>query len=339
MRVSDRSTARNYLKYLNKARSDYAQTSQRITSGNRFTQLSDDISAGSRVLKTRAEMDKAEKQLNNISSIRESMESAEDHLRQINDIITRVNEVVNRAVNGTNTQASRDAYANEIASLKEQVLQIANAKYGDKFLFGGTNAKTAPFEVDKATGQLKYNGIDVDKIQKDIDGYYIEENGQRKDIPMDDDVYLDIGLGIKMAGTAIDPSTGFKISYSGLDILGIGQGADGKSNNIFDTISGIEAALRTGDVDGASELNTKLHKSREKLMENVTDIGARTQYLETMETRLKNTVDGQKERIQNLMGVTPGEEETRLMMNDYALKAVLQMGSRILPISLMDYLR
>ena len=340
MRVADRSTVRNYLSYLNNARNDYAETTDRIATGKRFTQISDDVSAGARVLETRNDKYKVEKQKDNITRIREELDAAESNMNTINDILKRVSsELIVKALNGTNDQATLDVYANEVAALKEELLQLANSKYGDKFLFGGTNAVSSPFTVDETTGRLKYNGVDVDSIQKDADGYFYEDaTGARVEIPMDDDVYLDIGLGIKMAGTAVDPSTGYKISYSGLDIVGFGKDQDGNSNNLYNALNDIEKALRDGDREKLGELNNKLMYQKKEFMANLTDLGAKTQFLETMETRLTNTIDDYTQRINNLMGVVPGEEETTLMMNDYALKAVLQLGSKILPTSLMDYI-
>lgn len=340
MRVADRSTVRNYLSYLNNARNDYAETTDRIATGKRFTQISDDVSAGARVLGTRNNKYKVEKQKDNITSIREELDAAESNMNTINDILKRVSsELIVKALNGTNDQATLDVYANEVAALKEELLQFANSKYGDKFLFGGTNAVSSPFTVDETTGRLKYNGVDVDSIQKDADGYFYEDaTGARVEIPMDDDVYLDIGLGIKMAGTAVDPSTGYKISYSGLDIVGFGKDEDGNSNNLYNALNDIEKALRDGDREKLGQLNNKLTDQKKEFMANLTDLGAKTQFLETMETRLTNTIDDYTKRIDNLMGVVPGEEETTLMMNDYALKAVLQLGSKILPTSLMDYI-
>lgn len=340
MRVTDKTIGRNYLKYLNGARYDYEQTTNRIATGKRFTQLSDDVSAGSRVLSTRNDRYKAEKQLDNIKSINEELASAESSMTSINDILSKISsEILNKAVNGTNDQTIRDAYANEVQNLRNELLQFANSKYKEKFLFGGTNASGAPFSIDETTGRLKYNGVLVDDIKKDADGYYYEDaTGNRQDIPMDDDVYLDIGLGIKMAGTAVDPSTGFKISYSGIDIMGFGKDADGNSNNLFNALVDIEVALRSGDVDKVGQLNNKLQEQRNDFGKHLTDMGSKTQYLDTMEQRLTNTVDGYTSRIQDLMGTVPGQEETTLMMNDYTLKAVLQLGSRVLPISLMDYL-
>ncbi len=341
MRVTDRAVGRNYLKHLNQARNDYQQTTDRIATGKRFVRMSDDVSSGTRVLRTRGDRYKMERQLENIQGINEELSAAEGNMTAINDILSKVSsEILNKAVNGSNDQKVLDAYANEVSNLKKELVQFANSKYGKKYLFGGTNATSAPFSVDDKTGRLKYNGVFVDDIQKDKDGYfYMDDKGQKQDIPMDDDVYLDIGMGIKMAGTAIDPTTGYKISYSGIDILGFGKDKDGNSNNLYNALDDIEKALRAGNTDMVGRLNNKMKDMRDTFSIHLTDMGSKTQYLETMEERLTNTVDGYTSRIQNLMGTVPGEQETTLMMNDYTLKAVLQLGSKILPTSLMDYLR
>jgi hypothetical protein len=57
-----------------------------------------------------------------------------------------------------------------------------------------------------------------------------------------------------------------------------------------------------------------------------------------MEINLTATIDNYEEKIYNLMGTKDAEEATNQMMNDYVLKAVLQMGSKILPMSLMDFI-
>ncbi|MBQ5883329.1 MAG: hypothetical protein IIW72_02260, partial [Clostridia bacterium] len=62
MRVADKTTQRNYLRYLNNARTNYAETNMKIASGNRFIELSDDVSAGTRMLNSRVELFKSEKQ-------------------------------------------------------------------------------------------------------------------------------------------------------------------------------------------------------------------------------------------------------------------------------------
>lgn len=341
MRVADRSTARNFLKYLSKARTDYAETNHRIASGHRFEELSDDVSAGTRVLRARTDLYKSKKQYDNVKTISEEMKATEDGMTSINDILNDIHgKKIIKALDDTTGEAGRKAIANEIHAMRQEILQFANTQYGKKYVFGASNASNrAPFTLD-GNGNVLYNGINVNEIQKRNDGtYFYVSNGKERDIPMNDDIYMDIGLGIKMNGSKVDPATGFKISYSGLEIMGFGQTADGKSNNIINVLKDIEDAIRNNDKEALGDLDTHLTELTDKFRSNLTDIGAKTNFLETMETRLKNSVDGYKTKINMLMGTNDGEESTNQTMNEYVLKAVIQMGARILPVSLMDFLR
>lgn len=349
MRVADRSTARNYLKYLNKAKSDYAATNERIASGNRFDQMSEDVAAGTRVMRTRQEQYKTETHLSNVQSINEELSSAETALTSINDILNDLlGTKLVKALSDTTGEDGRRAIADEIKAMRTEILQFANSRYSNHYLFGGTNMVGEPFTVGE-DGRLCYNGIPVDSIQEENGYYYYMKDGEKTNIPMDGDVYMDIGLGIKIHTGWTDPNTGepispnvvpdsgFLISYSGLEIMGFGE-SNGLSNNIYNLLTDIENSLRDFDREKVEMYQTQLTEAAGDFRSHLTDIGARTNFLDTMEDRLTKTVDSYTKRISNLMGVDDAEEATNLTMNDYVLKAVLQMGSRILPVSLMDFL-
>lgn len=364
MRVADRMTARNYLKYLHGARSAYADTLSRINSGKRFTKLSDDVSAGTRVLTTRTEMYKTEKHLNNVKAINEELTVTEECMQSISDIIGDVHKLVIRAKNDPTSTGGRKAIAQEMRGLRDEVLQFCNTQYGKRYVFGGTNMSSAPFTLDKE-GRILYNGIPMDEVQKDPDTgefFYMKPPVAVYDptpgatnpdpdpnagiyksikslIPMDEDVYMDIGLGFKMKASEVQDTTAFKISYSGLDFLGYGTDEDGTSNNVYNIIHDIMTNIETYSQEELEEVDDRLTALSDKFRANLTDIGSKTNYLDTMQTRLQQTEDNQKIRIQNLMGIDDAEEATNQSMNDYVLKAVLQMGSQVLPVSLMDYLR
>ena len=362
MRVADRMTARNYLKYLHGARSDYADTLSRINSGKRFTKLSDDVSSGTRVLTTRTEMYKTQKQLSNIKSINEELTVTESCMQSISDIIADVHKLVVRAKNDPTSTGGRKAIAQELRGLRDEVLQFCNTQYGKRYIFGGTNMSTAPFTLDE-NDRILYNGIPMDEVQKDPttgEFFYMKPSAVQPDpndpnlpadpddpiyqptkvtIPMDEDVYMDIGLGFKMKASEVQDTTAFKISYSGLDFLGYGKDDDGTSNNVYNIIHDIMANIENYSMEELEEVDDRLTELSDKFRANLTDIGSKTNYLDTMQGRLEKTADNQKIRIQNLMGIDDAEEATNQSMNDYVLKAVLQMGSRVLPVSLMDYLR
>jgi len=168
-----------------------------------------------------------------------------------------------------------------------------------------------------------------------------------REVPMDKDIYFDVGLGILVTGPLEDPlvigETAFKVSYSGPAVLGFGVDENGVSNNLYNVMFEIQRNIygTDGEFDReeVEKWNTKLRKLMDGFRLNLTDIGVKTNFLDAMETSLKRTIDSHTEKIQQLMGIDDAEEATSQMMNDYVLKAVLQLGSRILPLSLMDFVR
>lgn len=340
MRIADRSTTRNYLNYVNESKNAYSNVMDQIASGHRFEQVSDDPSAATRVLRARMDMNKSETHLNNVESVQGELVMAEDSMTAINDILSQIHSLALKA-KSEDKSTVRDIIANEIKVLSDEILTFANAKYGNKYVLGGSNASlTPPFAKDD-DGRLAYNNIPVDDIKVHADGsYYYMDGSDEKPIPMDGDVYMDIGLGITMNESQIDGDTGFLVSYSGLDILGFGKDADsGLSNNIFNVIADLEDSIRKGETENIGKFDTQLTGLTDGFRANLADIGSKTNFLDKMQGRLERTVDTYQVRISQLMGVDDVEATTTLAMNDAVLKAVQQMGSRILPVSLMDFLR
>lgn len=342
MRVADKTTQRNYLKYLNKARNDYAETNMKIASGNRFIKLSEDVSAGTRMLNSRVELFKSEKQLSNVQAINSEFKAVEDSMISMNDVL---NEIIGskliRASSETVGDTGRVTIAAELKSMKEEIIQFANMKFATKYPFGGSTAKVAPFSLSD-DGKLLYNGIDVDSVKQREDGtrYYVDENGTEQEIAKDNPLFIDIGLGVRVDGTSFNSVSGFEASFSGLQILGFGVDEEtGHTNNIINLITEIEDKLINYDPDEFHSLQGHLTARVDIFRTNITDMGAKTNFLDTMETRLQNQVDNYKFRIDELVGINDAEEATNQSMNDYILKAVIQMGSQILPVSLWDYLR
>ena len=115
MRVADKTTQRNYLKYLNNARNDYAETNMKIASGNRFIKLSDDVSAGTRMLNSRVELFKSEKQLSNVQAINSEFKAVEDSMMSMNDVL---NEIIGTKLEKAATETTGEAGRATIASIR-----------------------------------------------------------------------------------------------------------------------------------------------------------------------------------------------------------------------------
>ena len=342
MRVADSTTQRNYLSYLDQAKTNYATTNARISSGERFTTISDDVSAGTRVLRVRADKSKAEEYYSTVKSVNEQLSVTESGITSINTTLQSVHTKILKAENDTTGSSGRETLANEISALKSEVLQYLNTKYNNSFVLGGSGSTSAPFSVDSTSGALKYNGVEVSKISYNstTGDYTYVDGGETKTIPMNSDVYADIGLGLKMTGSDVQSDTAFKISYSGLDVIGVSTASDGSAaNNIYDLLSKIETAMRSDDTSTLGTLDTELTAKRDTFSKFITDVGTKTSYLDSIESSLETKIDSYTSQISDLMGIDDAKEATNQTLNDYVLKAVLSMGSKILPLSLMDYVK
>ncbi len=341
MRVADCSVTRTYLSQLNEAKYNYMSTQAEIFTGNRFTKLSDDTSSGIRVLNKRFDMYKAEVHRDNVQAVSDELELAEDSLMAIEDILARASELTLKGLNITNSEDA-DVIADEIASLKDQILLYLNTSYGDKYTFGGSNSSgKAPFDIND-DGKLTYNGVLVDDVLKDSDGnyYYLDENDNRCEIPFNGDIFVDVGLGLTLTeDQAVNNSAAIKISFSGLDILGFGTNADGETNNLFNILDQLEESIRAVDVERTSELHSLLQDRTDSFLTHITDIGSKTKYLDNILSRLNSSVDMYKIGVDNLMGTDEEEAISRLAMDEFVLQAVMQLGSRVIPNTLMDFIR
>lgn len=340
MRIADRSVTRTYLNQLTNAKSNFMSTQAEIFTGNRFSKLSDDTSSGIRVLNRRFDMYKAEVHRDNVQAISDELEVAEESLLALEDIFARASELTLKALNITNSEDA-DVIASEVDSLKEQVLLYLNSSYGERYTFGGSNASgEAPFAMND-DGKLTYNGVAVDDVLQDSDGYYyMNENDERIEVPLNADVFVDVGLGLKLTDAqAVDSSSAIKISFSGLDILGFGKNEDGETNNLFNILDELSTSIRDVDVDRTSDLHTLLKDRTDSFLTHVTDIGSKTKYLDNVLSRLDRNVDMHKIAIDNLMGTDEEEAISRLAMDEFVLQAIMQLGSRTIPTTLMDFLR
>lgn len=342
MRVTNRASTRNYLRYTNKALSDQAKIQDRVGSGNRFEKISEDVSSGIQAMKAKTELYKTEKHLTNISSINETLTAAEDAMDTVNTLLADASAKILKALNDP-TSSNRKVLAQEIGSMKEEILQMVNSSYNGQFLFSGSNNYDASFTVDSTTGRLAYNGIPVDDIQKRDNGTYFYEdaNGTVRDIPLNADIYMDVGLGIRMTGSNVDPQTGFNISYSGPDVLGFGVDDEGISSNIYNLLDDIQKAVKKEPFDDSliQQYGDKLTKMTDEFRGNLTDLGSKTQFLDTMENRLTKNANNLANSIARYTGTDYIEESIHQTTNDAVTKALYQLGSNIIPLSLMDFVK
>jgi flagellar hook-associated protein 3 FlgL len=119
--------------------------SNELTSGRRLHRPSDDPVAVTTVLAHRATLEEIEQHLKNIDDAQAWLEVTDSALDSTGQVVHRAYELAVAAASDTLTAQDRAAIQSEIDALIEQVVQFANATYGDQYVFSGSMTTTPAY--------------------------------------------------------------------------------------------------------------------------------------------------------------------------------------------------
>lgn len=122
---------------------------EQITTGKKVNRPSDNPVVAMKGMAYRMQVDKIEQYQDNLGEVNNWLDSSDDALDKVGSALQRANELVNRAATGSLTDSDREKIQSELKQLQEQILDMANSKVGDKYLFSGTNTDKPLY--DKST--------------------------------------------------------------------------------------------------------------------------------------------------------------------------------------------
>jgi flagellar hook-associated protein 3 FlgL len=157
MRVSDGMRMDGLIARMARLSSQELQASREASSGARVEAPSDDPVAAAQAARVQAQLDQTGGYRSAIRNARGDVELAENTLASASDVVQRAHDLAMQAVNGALNASDRASLGTEVDQLREQLLNLANTKGAQGYLFGGTSTDTAPFD---ATGAFQGNTAD-----------------------------------------------------------------------------------------------------------------------------------------------------------------------------------
>lgn len=344
MRITHNMMTRNYMSNLNKNLRNLTQSNDKLSSQRSFNKSWENVSGANRALRVREMLQDNDRYTANLQDITGTYTAAEDSMRAVSDVLANVGNKLLHASNGSLSNQDREQIAKEIENLQNEVFQITNMEYNNKHVFSAAGSATggAPFTYDP-NGKLLFNGTPVDDMQVNADGQPMKPDGSGP-IDFNKHNYIDVGLGLKMqddgkGGTELDTRTALRSTFSGVEVFGFGTEANGMPNNLVSLLGKISNDMKTGNSDTLMEDFDHLRLQQNKLLMNVTDVGNLSSYSEQLTDRIRNdTLNLQT--MQNNVEAVPLSEE--IMYNkdfEMAWMVTLQLGSKILPPSIFDFMR
>lgn len=139
---------------------------QQVATGQKFTIASESPGAALRTIVLQTSLERQQQYQTNISTGFSLLSSSESALANVSDALNQAKSLSLIGVGDTVTDAERLALADQVASLRTQVLNAGNTTFRGQYLFSGSQSNVVPFE-ERANGQVVYHG-DTHQIQSYI---------------------------------------------------------------------------------------------------------------------------------------------------------------------------
>ncbi|WP_338449522.1 flagellar hook-associated protein FlgL [Niallia oryzisoli] len=144
MRITQSMLSSNMLSSLSKSYEKMAKYQDQISSQKKITRPSDDPVVAMKGISYRRNLQEIEQYKRNFSEAYNWIDNSDASLDKAGQALQRIRELVVQASNDTYDESQRDSIRQEVSQLKEHLVEIANTKVGDKYIFNGTNTLNQP---------------------------------------------------------------------------------------------------------------------------------------------------------------------------------------------------
>lgn len=159
MRVTNNMLISNMMRNLNSSLKRMQRVHNQMSSGKRFSMPSEDPVGVARSLKLRADLNENRQFKKNAEDALSWLETTENALMQIKEVLQRVREQAVQGANGVLSPEDCQKIAEEVVQLRNQLVSIGNSTYAGKHVFAGYKTNQAPVGLNP-DGSLNYAGDD-----------------------------------------------------------------------------------------------------------------------------------------------------------------------------------
>lgn len=295
MRVTQSMLSANSLRNISSSYNKLNQLSNQVQTGKKITKPSDDPVVAMKGMYYRSSLSEVEQYKRNLSELYLWMDNSESSMNQASSGLDRVRELLLQGKTDTNGKDERNAIAEEINQIKEDLVNVANTKVNGKYLFHGTDVSNPPVTAGDPP-QVAANLTDGS-----IDSYKVE-----------------VSSGVTMKAN-VNPAT--------------------FNQEMFDVVQEIQDKMANNDSTGLDDLLTRLDSVMNSLSSEKSELGARYNRLEMVESRidaqeiLANKVLSDNEDVDMEVAIT------NLSVQQSVHNASLSVGAKIIQTSLIDFLK
>jgi len=303
MRITNSMLVSQLLWDLTASNKRMAKVQHELSSGRRLNAPSDDPTGVVKAARLTTQLNETQQYEKTTDDVTSWLELTDVSLQEAGNVLQRARELTIRSSNSTLPAESLAATAREVDQLLEELVQVANAGYGDRYIFAGQKTLTQPFVLTRTADPLAPGGQRVSITYQGDSGSLTRE----------------IGNGLAVA---------------------INTPGGGALLGALQAIIDLRDHLYSGDVTSVSNNDVgRISQALDQLLAERTEAGARLTRVEAAKSRLEDSVVSLSQVLSKTQDADLAKTIMELKTEEYARQAALAAGARILQPTLLDFLR
>ena len=306
MKISTSQLFDNSVNQMNRQQSKIAEMQAKLASGKQIVKPSDDSEKSAVIQRLQTAIDRQSVYERSLDTAENRLASEESALMSSERILQRIRQLAVQGNTDTLSVDDKEILANEITSLREELLSLANTQDANgNYVFAGSNVQAKAFDVN-ADGDIIYQG---DKTQTSVD-----ISDQRR-------------LVLNRAGDEV---------FASVDRV-----VDGDTQDIsfFKVIDDFAQALATDDEDALNLGLEEISSITEGMGASIADLGARISTVSNQREILEDTNLRYQDLLSNAQDLDYATAVTKLSAELLSLEAAQASFAKISQLSLFNYIR
>ncbi|MGN9164767.1 flagellar hook-associated protein FlgL [Tissierellaceae bacterium HCP3S3_D8] len=310
MRITNNVLNNSFIRNLSKNLKQMQKYQNQLSTGKEVSRPSDNPLLVGKIMSMDNNIMQNEQYNSNISDTLGWVKTQDSALRDATDVLHRIKDLMIYASNGSLSETDRGAIKDEVQMQVEHLADVLNTNFDGRYIFGGQETTTRPFEVGDASGSmLNYN----------------DKPGAKENITRE--IATGVTIDLIVDGSKITNADKASADNQELGVL----------------LGKVITAIDRGDEDDLKNLSEDYLADIEFHTDNVvkvrTQIGAINNRLDAAKDRNESENLNLKSVLSEKEDIDIAEKFMEYMVMTTVYQASLSIGSKILQPSILDYLR
>lgn len=303
MRISTNLLSNNILSYIQQDERNIFWNNQRISSTKKILQPSDNPLGTDEAIKIQNSISVNDQYETNCKDAISWLNSSENATNNLLESLTGAYTIATQGTSSISSAGDRQTMGNEVNQLLEDFFSNANSQDKGKYIFGGTQTLSSPYTaVRNANGQITAVNTNPNSIDGIID-------------------------------RQISSNETIQINTSGDDIFQLTGGGSS-----FQVLINLRDALYSNDTAAVTTAMTQIEEAQKSLDNGLATIGARESTINSHISNIDQLQITRKASLSNIEDTDVTAEAADLQRNELALEAALQTGTKIMQLSIVNFI-